>query len=120
MTEQGLLEELFDHLSEHAQNVHNRLPPYQRESETSRGAAVAVRDDVQGHKRMIHNWLISRGQLGGTYTEIADGTGILPQTVTARINSMRMSDGTVSTNGKRKTAYGHQATIYVAVTGGEG
>lgn len=85
------------------------------EPTTSKAAAIAVRARAPSQQSRILEFLTERGERGGTYTEIADGTGILPQSICGRMVELVKAGTAIKTETVRKTPHGLDAKVYRAV-----
>lgn len=92
----------------------SELPPHQRGSETSRAAAVSVKEAVPSMKQTVLDAIIFAGPPGATCDELERVLGMKHQTVSARIRGLFI-DGRIEDKGyKRNTSSGRKAVAWVA------
>ena len=86
-----------------------------RDPVTSHAAGASVAD-IQDHLfGQIHNWLLPRGDEGGTSFEIADGTGIERVTISPRLKPMEKLGLVRRTDERRVGPSGRYSIVWVAV-----
>ena len=95
-----------------------RVPatPYVSGSETSRAAAVSMRDHVGDQALQVFAAFKARGVRGATCDEVEEITGLPHQSASARVNWLKDSKRSwIIDSGKtRATRSGRQATVWVA------
>lgn len=92
----------------------SELPPYQRDSETSRAAAVSVKNKVPAMKEVVLKEIQMSGSVGFTCEELEARLGMKHQTVSARVRGLFI-DGVIQDIGiKRNTSSGRKAVAWVA------
>lgn len=65
--------------------------PYQRDSETSREAALSIAPKASGLRYEVLSVIVDAGEAGATRKEIEQVTGMLTQTVTPRLVELEQS-----------------------------
>ncbi len=91
------------------------LPPYQRHSDTSRTAAVAVASSGKPHidRERVMNYLMSRGDEGATDEEMQNGIPLAQNSQRPRRIEC-CQGGLVRDSGRtRKTKSGRKAVVWV-------
>ncbi len=63
--------------------------PYQRESETSKEAALRIVPKVNALRDKVYDAIVAAGEAGATRKELEAVTGIITQTITARIHELK-------------------------------
>ena len=109
------------------QLTHEPLPPFARESETSRQAAIAKYDahNSKNQRETIYRWIKFRGAQGATREEIADALDMSGDTVRPRVwelmgagSKQGRAAAAITRNGKtRKTKSGMKAEVLIALVG---
>lgn len=67
------------------------VPAYQKDSETSREAALRIQPKASGLRYEVLSVIIDAGEAGATRREIEQATGMLTQTVTPRLVELEQS-----------------------------
>lgn len=88
-------------------------PGYQRNSDTSRAAAASMAHHFTKQQTVILDWLHERGSTGGTFDEIATGTGLLSQSICGRMVELANARAVIKSIHTRATPSGRQARIYL-------
>jgi hypothetical protein len=91
------------------------LPFFQRESETSRLAAVSVYEAAPPLRQRVWEYIHAHGGHGATTAEIVEGLGLKGSTVRPRVVELREAGRLETTGRQRKTASGRFAAVHVAV-----
>jgi hypothetical protein len=93
----------------------DELPPFQRHSETSRGAAVDIRPDANRLRMLVLEALRRAGDAGMTDEEIQDALNMAGSTERPRRGEL-VGRGFVRDSGiKRAVRSGKPATVWVSV-----
>lgn len=95
------------------------MPPFARESQTSRAAAISIYDEALTIRRKIWDFIHDRGNSGATCDEVERHMGLRHQTASARIYELRKKGFLVTDGRKRLTSSGRFADVHCArETGG--
>jgi hypothetical protein len=98
----------------------NPLPPFVRESETSREAAIAIAPNASAIREQVYAFIAKAGSLGTTDEEIQERMALAPNTARPRRVEL-VTAGRVRDSGRRRnTRSGRQAVVWVAVGVGDG
>lgn len=93
--------------------VRNVAPVGHRHPATAKAAAASVLPRTGSKRRQVYDWIAKKG--GMTDDEIEYVTGWSHQSVSAARNTL-MNDGLIEDSGEvRKTKYGHDAIVWIAV-----
>lgn len=85
------------------------------EGTTSKEAARKILPHVTAQQQLIVAFLRERGASGGTYLEIADGAGVLAQSVCGRMVELVQAGAVRKAEFTRPTPSGRRAKVYVFV-----
>jgi len=91
-----------------------RIPPFVRDSETSREAAVSMIEKAPSIRRKVWQFIHARGGHGATADEVQASMKIMGRTVTPRIIELRMRGRLKLSGGTRKTRSGRNAQVYIS------
>ena len=89
-----------------------KVPPYQRHSQTSRAAAVAVAPKAPNLKEQVYAYIRGQGTKGATDLEGAAHFGMDGSTYRPRRVEL-VDEGRVVAGWKRETPSGREATVWV-------
>lgn len=96
--------------------LYDRPAAFQRDSETSRAAAVSVRGNAKSYRTAVLAYLRGRGPHGATNSEMSEALGMQLSTVCARCNELQKKNLVIDSGNRRKTATGRSATVWIAET----
>jgi hypothetical protein len=97
----------------HLSNVSTHPPrARKRDPETSHEAAARSHEFSGKHASAIFCWLRDHLEQGGTFHEIAGGTGIDAIAVARRIAELRETAGVYDSGETRKSPTGRKATVW--------
>ena len=91
------------------------LPPAQRHSETSREAADAIEPKADTLRRLVLDFIRSRGDQGATDEECQDALGMAGSTQRPRRVELQNLVMVMDSGRTRKTHSGRNAVIWIAV-----
>lgn len=94
------------------------LPGHAKGSKTSRAAAEGIMSDAGRLKRLVYDFLLTKGEYGATAGEIAAALKIWDYSAAPRITELQRSGLVVDSGLTRRTARGKAATVWVVVPGG--
>lgn len=104
---------LFDAPAQAYGHYGEALPPFQRHSETSREAAIAIADEVTGLRGLVLAYIRTCGSAGSTDEEGITSLKMNPSTYRPR--RIELNDlGYIKESGTRKTVSGRNAVVWVA------
>lgn len=66
-----------------------KIPPYAPASETSRAAAIRIAPKANALRDQVYDAIVAAGEAGATRKELERATGIITQTITARICELK-------------------------------
>jgi hypothetical protein len=91
------------------------VPEYVHGSETSRAAAVSMRDHVGDQALQVFEVFKAAGAKGATCDEVEERTGLPHQSASARVNWLKDSRRAwiIDSGATRATRSGRQATVWV-------
>ena len=89
-----------------------KMPPYQRHSQTSKAAAVVVAPKAPNLKEQVYAYIRGQGTHGATDLEGAAHFGMDGSTYRPRRIEL-VEDGRVQSGGHRYTPSGRTATVWV-------
>lgn len=90
----------------------DKMPPFARDSETSRRAAQFIRSEAPTMRVAVLALIQTMGEHGATDEEIEMALDYKHQTASARRNEL-MNMGLIKKNGKRPTTSGCSADVWV-------
>lgn len=90
----------------------DKMPPFVRESDTSRRAAQFIRSEAPTMRVAVLAFIQTLGEYGATDEEIEVALDYKHQTASARRNEL-MNMGLIKKNGKRPTDSGCLADVWV-------
>lgn len=89
--------------------------PYVKDSETSRAAAIAMADAMNGTRRKVHAFMVKMGDYGCTQQEAFKALGIPWNSISPRFGELE-DDGFAYKKGEtRLTDSGLEAEVYIGV-----
>ena len=88
------------------------LPPHVRESETSREAAISVKEDALTLRGRVRDTIVPRAH-GATCDEVEVLTGLRHQTVSARVRELALTGEIVNLGERRLTRSGRGAVVWM-------
>ena len=90
----------------------DKMPPFVRDSETSKRAAQFVRSEAPTMRVAVLAFIQTMGEVGATDEEVEDALDYKHQTASARRNEL-MNMGLIKRAGKRPTNSGCLADVWV-------
>ena len=92
------------------------VPPYERESDTSRAAAFSKIPTAPTNRTEVYRFIRRHGSHGATDDEIERGLALRHQTASARRRELVLG-GLVEDSGlRRPTSSGRKAAVWILVT----
>jgi len=89
------------------------LPPFVRDSDTSREAAVSIAPDSNRLRALVLGFIAKNGRRGATCSEVEEALSMRHQTASARMRELALADRIVDTGLRRKTTSGRNAAVWV-------
>lgn len=95
--------------------LYGGLPPFARERETSRDAAISMLPHTHTLRRKVYELIKGRGERGITCDEVEVLLDLRHQTASARIRELYLQKLIARTGRRRITRSGRGADIYIAL-----
>lgn len=92
----------------------SELPPYARNAQTSRDAAVSMKEAAQSYEAKVLDFIRRQGTWGATADEVQGALRLSHQNGSARVSTLAKKGLIVRTGRKRVTRSGRKAFVYVA------
>jgi len=89
------------------------MPPYVEGSDTSKEAAESMKPKGPHLRRMVFQYLLSRGPSGATDDEVETALGLRHQTASARRRELVLAEKVEDSGERRRTSSGRSAAVWV-------